>query len=119
MPHTLSFLYIISSLDAFVHFTVFRMEIQYVYQKKRSEFGRHAQFSDRAAEIHVDIPPDMELRKDFMPRNPCNIGIQAVQQMSEHTGRDCRVFVDSTVIFIFCLKVMFSMFCKETWKKPK
>ena len=102
MPHTLSFLYIISSLDAFVHFTVFRMEIQYVYQKKRSEFGRHAQFSDRAAEIHVDIPPDMELRKDFMPRNPCNIGVQAVQQMSEHTGRDYRVFevfIDSTVIF--------------------
>ena len=52
------------------------MEIQYVYQKKRSEFGRHAQFSDRAAEIHVDIPPDIELRKSFMPRNPCSIGVQ-------------------------------------------
>ena len=33
------------------------MEIQYVYQKKRSEFGRHAMFSDRPAELHVDIPP--------------------------------------------------------------
>merc|ERR1711953_214372 len=61
-----------------------RMEIQYVYQKKRSEFGRHAMFSDRPAELHVDIPPDIEMRKNFVPINPCHMEVQAVQQMSEH-----------------------------------
>ena len=54
------------------------MEIQYVYQKKRSEFGRHAQFSDRPAEIHVDIPPDLDMRKSFMSRNPCNAACQGI-----------------------------------------
>jgi len=65
---------------------LFKMEIQYVYQKKRAEFGRHAQFSDRPAEIHVDIPPDLEMRQAFIPRNPCHAAVQAVQQMSEHTA---------------------------------
>ena len=41
------------------------MESQYVYQKKRSDFGRHPNFSDRAAELTIDIEPndtDIEVR---------------------------------------------------------
>ena len=41
------------------------MESQYVYQKKRSDFGRHPNFSDRAAELTIDIEPndtDREVR---------------------------------------------------------
>ena len=58
------------------------MEIQYVYQKKRAEFGRHAQFSDRPAEIHVDIPPDLEMRQAFIPRNPCHAAVQGSHYFS-------------------------------------
>ena len=36
-----------------------RMEIVYVYQKKRKEFGRQCNFADRHAEIIADIPPDV------------------------------------------------------------
>ena len=60
------------------------MEIVYVYTKKRSEFGRQCNFSDRQAELHVDIPPDQSLAQDYIERDPCHVGIQCVQEMSEH-----------------------------------
>ncbi|BFZ03253.1 hypothetical protein BsWGS_06292 [Bradybaena similaris] len=60
------------------------MEIVYVYTKKRSEFGRQCNFSDRIAELHVDIPPDDSMLQDFIERNPIDIGIQSVAEMSEH-----------------------------------
>lgn len=60
------------------------MEIVYVYVKKRSEFGRQCNFSDRPAELHVDIVPDPSLIANFIDRDPVDIGIQNVQEMSEH-----------------------------------
>ena len=60
------------------------MEITYVYTKKRSEFGRQCNFTDRPAELHVDIVPDPSLQEDFIERNPVDTGIQCVQEMSEH-----------------------------------
>lgn len=60
------------------------MEIVYVYTKKRSEFGRQCNFTDRPAELHVDIIPNASLADDFIERNPVDIGIQCVQEMSEH-----------------------------------
>lgn len=60
------------------------MEIVYVYTKKRSDFGRQCNFSDRQAELHVDIPPDEKLSNDYIERNPCDTGIQCSQEMSEH-----------------------------------
>lgn len=60
------------------------MEIVYVYTKKRAEFGRQCNFSDRPAELHVDIAPDASLIENFIERNPIDSGIQCVQEMSEH-----------------------------------
>ncbi|EDO40075.1 predicted protein [Nematostella vectensis] len=60
------------------------MEIVYVYTKKRSEFGRQCNFSDRQAELHVDIAPDEKMLQDYIEKNPCDTGIQCVQEMSEH-----------------------------------
>ena len=60
------------------------MEIVYVYTKKRAEFGKQCQFSDRPAELHVDILPDPSLADNFMERDPVDNGIQCVQMMSEH-----------------------------------
>ncbi|KAJ7373545.1 Dynein intermediate chain 2, axonemal [Desmophyllum pertusum] len=60
------------------------MEIVYVYTKKRNEFGRQCNFSDRQAELHVDIAPDDKLLQDYIEKNPCDTGIQCVQEMSEH-----------------------------------
>ena len=58
-----------------------------MYTKKRSEFGRQCNFSDRQAELHVDIAPDEKLLQDYIEKNPCDTGIQCVQEMSEHEVR--------------------------------
>ena len=63
------------------------MEIVYVYTKKRSEFGRQCNFSDRPAELHVDILPDPSLAENFIERDPVDTGVQNVQEMSEHEVR--------------------------------
>lgn len=60
------------------------MEIVYVYTKKRSEFGRQCHFSDRAAEIHVDIKPDESENQNYIVKNPIDIGIQISKDYSEH-----------------------------------
>lgn len=60
------------------------MEIVYVYLKKRSEFGRQCNFSDRAAEINVDIQPDPILATNFIERDPIDTGVQCAHDMSEH-----------------------------------
>lgn len=64
--------------------TAFTMEIVYVYTKKRSEFGRQCNFSDRPAELHVDILPDPSLAANFIDRDPCDVPTQCTQEMSEH-----------------------------------
>ena len=38
----------------------------------------------RAAELHVDIMPDDSLAANFVEKNPVDIGVQCVQEMSEH-----------------------------------
>ncbi|XP_005412284.1 PREDICTED: dynein intermediate chain 2, axonemal isoform X1 [Chinchilla lanigera] len=60
------------------------MEIVYVYLKKRSEFGKQCNFSDRPADLNVDIPPNPELAAQFVERNPVDTGIQCSVSMSEH-----------------------------------
>lgn len=62
-----------------------------MYTKKRSEFGRQCNFSDRQAELHVDIAPDEKLLHDYIEKNPCDTGIQCVQEMSEHEVRMTRL----------------------------
>ncbi len=60
------------------------MEIVFVYQKKRKEFGRHSNFGDRPAELSIDIAPDVGYNKNFVERNPCFAEIQTAADKSEH-----------------------------------
>nr|XP_023960407.1 dynein axonemal intermediate chain 2 isoform X2 [Chrysemys picta bellii] len=60
------------------------MEIVYVYVKKRSEFGRQCNFSDRPAETNVDIQPDPSQATNFIERDPIDAAIQCASDMSEH-----------------------------------
>lgn len=60
------------------------MEIVYAYVKKRSEFGKQCNFSDRQAELNIDIPPNPELAEQFVERNPVDTGSQCSTSMSEH-----------------------------------
>ena len=65
------------------------MEIVYVYVKKRSEFGKQCNFSDRQAELNIDIPPNPELSSLYVERNPVDTGIQCSASMSEHEVSSC------------------------------
>lgn len=65
------------------------MEIVYVYLKKRSEFGKQCNFSDRQAELNIDIAPNPELSAQYVERNPVDTGIQCSASMSEHEVSSC------------------------------
>ncbi|XP_072501682.1 dynein axonemal intermediate chain 2 [Notamacropus eugenii] len=60
------------------------MEIVYVYLKKRSEFGKQCNFTDRQAELSIDIAPNPELTEQFVVRDPVDTGVQCSYDMSEH-----------------------------------
>lgn len=60
------------------------MEVVHVYTRQRHEFGREPRFSDRPAELLVDIPPSKSLEANWIERNPTDISVQAVPEMSEH-----------------------------------
>lgn len=63
------------------------MEIVYVYQKKRSEFGKQALLSDRAGEVALSILPDPSYMKNYTERNPTHTETQAAPDKSEHEVR--------------------------------
>lgn len=60
------------------------MEITYVYTKKRSEFGKQCNFTDKNADLTIDISPDPEVQKQFIQINPVDKKIQCSKEMSEH-----------------------------------
>ncbi|KAJ3384875.1 Dynein intermediate chain 2, axonemal [Lobulomyces angularis] len=60
------------------------MEIVYVYQKKRKEFGKQTLFSDKLAELTNEILPDPSLAKNFIERVECNVETQSLPDKSEH-----------------------------------
>ncbi|KAL5970687.1 Dynein intermediate chain 3 ciliary [Taenia solium] len=67
------------------------MNIRYVYTRKRADFGKQCNFSDRASEIHADIPANPEFAGKFILRNPVSRGIQHTGEMSEHEVNTERV----------------------------
>lgn len=60
------------------------MEVTYVYTKKRAEFGRQCNFSDKPAEVLADLIPEPQERVDFIDRNPCDLALQCSFEFSEH-----------------------------------
>ena len=60
------------------------MEVVYVYQRKRKDFGRQAIFHERPAELTVNIAPDSTYMANYVVRNPCHSEVQRVPDMSEH-----------------------------------
>ncbi|XP_055448089.1 dynein axonemal intermediate chain 2 isoform X2 [Psammomys obesus] len=71
------------------------MEIVYVYLKKRSEFGKQCNFSDRQAELNIDIAPNPELSALYVERNPVDTGVQCSASMSEHEANTERFEMES------------------------
>ena len=74
------------------------MEIVYVYTKKRSEFGRQCNFSDRPAELHVDIAPDESQLQNYILKDPVDMAIQVSKDFSEHEVNTNRFETESRSI---------------------
>jgi dynein intermediate chain 2, axonemal len=60
------------------------MEVVYVYQRKRREFGKQPLFADKPADLSCSITPDASYMKNYVERNPCHLEIQASAEKSEH-----------------------------------
>ncbi|XP_071881657.1 dynein axonemal intermediate chain 2 isoform X3 [Anas platyrhynchos] len=71
------------------------MEIVHIYTRRRSDFGRPCYFSDRPAEVCVDIQPDPSLAEAFMLRCPVDTPVQHGSEMSEHEVNTERVEVET------------------------
>ena len=69
------------------------MEIVQPYQKKRAEFGRMCNFSDRPATLLADIVPDSGLMADYIRRDPCEVQIQNAFEFSEHEVKPAQHFL--------------------------
>lgn len=70
------------------------MEIVYVYQRKRKEFGRQPVLRDRlATDLSTNILPDPSYTKNYVERNPISVEVQCVPEKSEHEVRLCSCYL--------------------------
>ena len=61
------------------------MEIVYVYQRKRKEFGKQTHFRDRpAVDLTTNLPPDPSYSRNYVERNTGSVEVQCVPEKSEH-----------------------------------
>ena len=60
------------------------MEIVFVYQKKRREFGKQPLFRDKLAELSVNILPDPQYMSNYVMKNPSHTASSCIPDMSEH-----------------------------------
>ncbi|KAG8236580.1 hypothetical protein J437_LFUL015766 [Ladona fulva] len=60
------------------------MEINYIYTKKRSEFGKQCFFADTTHFIYQDIPSNPSLNVNYIPQNPADRGAQCADVQAEH-----------------------------------
>ena len=54
----------------------------YTYQKKRKEFGRHAEFEDTDTKIVGSVPPDPNQSDFFQVRDPNKIILSTLPVLS-------------------------------------
>jgi len=60
------------------------MDPQYVYTKKRSEFGRPCFFADEGPKIMESILPNKQLHNDYIFKNPINRSTECTSILAEH-----------------------------------
>ncbi|KAF7643978.1 hypothetical protein LDENG_00230160 [Lucifuga dentata] len=60
------------------------MKPVYVYSRLRSQFGRPPHFTDRPAELQLDLVSDPSLVRNFIQKDRRDQAVQARRDMSEH-----------------------------------
>lgn len=67
------------------------MADSYIYQKKRKEFGRHAQFDDTDTKIVGSVPPDPNQADFFIVRDPNKLILSNQPVLSQHSVNTERI----------------------------
>uniref|UniRef100_A0A1B6H019 Dynein intermediate chain 3, ciliary n=1 Tax=Cuerna arida TaxID=1464854 RepID=A0A1B6H019_9HEMI len=70
------------------------MENQYVYTKKRSEFGRQCIFNDEGPKIVDNLLPNKALIDEYILRDPVHRGVQCSKTYAEHDLNTIRAEYD-------------------------
>jgi len=60
------------------------MAEEYAYQKKRTDFGRHAGFEDTDTRIVGAVANNESQGTEYTPRNPNKMVLHNIAEMSEH-----------------------------------
>ncbi|KAJ9578526.1 hypothetical protein L9F63_005255 [Diploptera punctata] len=60
------------------------MDLQYVYTKKRSEFGRQCLFMEEGPKMLENLMPTKELMNNYILMNPVNHSTQCTSILAEH-----------------------------------
>ena len=60
------------------------MAEEYAYQKKRTDFGRHATFEDTDTRIVGAVANNETQGTEYTPRNPNKMVLHNIAEMSEH-----------------------------------
>ncbi|XP_069701576.1 dynein intermediate chain 3, ciliary [Periplaneta americana] len=70
------------------------MDIQYVYTKKRSEFGRQCLFADDGPKTMDNVLPNKEFFNEYIYKNPVNRSTQCSSILAEHELNTIRAQYD-------------------------
>jgi len=72
------------------------MEVHYVYQKVRSEFGKHCRFSDEPAQLLESVRPSDDFAEHYIVRNPSVAELDTSPLMSSHEANTERLVTRSS-----------------------
>lgn len=74
------------------------MDLEYVYTKIRSEFGKQCLFSDKPVELIDSLKPNPKAIREYIYRNPVNQQTQCSQTFAKHAvSTDSAKYVNSSM----------------------
>jgi len=60
------------------------MEIVFVYQRLRKDFGRAPKFVDVPSDVLAETMPNPDMLAEYVEQNPTDVAIQCIPEYSEH-----------------------------------
>ncbi|CAK0798141.1 unnamed protein product [Prorocentrum cordatum] len=73
-------------------------EYEYIYMKKRKEFGRYCQFEDVDAQVHAQIDSNPASGNLYIERTIINAVLDNIPELSEHSVNTARVQMQNQIM---------------------
>lgn len=73
-------------------------EYEYIYMKKRKDFGRHCQFEDVDAQVHAQIESNSVSGNMYIERTIINAVLDNIPEFSEHSVNTARVQMQNQIM---------------------